>query len=269
MRYERAMSFFYVVGKVVWLLTTPSNALILLGLIGIALLRLRQENWRRRGRLMLVASVSALAVFGLTPLPSFALSILEQRFSPLPASSSIDGIILLGGGLNHCGEGACPGELNDSGQRLVTAAELARRYPNAAIVISGGPKEADGSSEASVSAALLQAMGVSAARIRIEDRSLSTAENARLTAALIAGARSERWALVTSAFHMPRAIGAFRKAGVNVIAAPCNYRTYGRPGFLAFRASDALALTDIAAKEYLGLIAYYASGRTSAILPGP
>ncbi len=112
-------------------------------------------------------------------------------------------------------------------------------------------------------------MGVSAARIRIEDRSLSTAENASLTAALIGDARSERWALVTSAFHMPRSIGAFRKAGVNVIAAACNYRTYGRPGFLAVRASDALAITDIAAKEYLGLIAYYVSGRTSAVLPAP
>jgi uncharacterized SAM-binding protein YcdF (DUF218 family) len=213
--------------------------------------------------------MSALAIFGLTPVSPFALSILEQRFSPLPASTRIDGIILLGGGLNHCHGGACPDELNDAGQRLITAAELARRYPNAAVIVSGGPREADGSSEASVSAAMLQTMGVSAARIRIEDRSLSTAENARLTAALIPSERNDRWALVTSAFHMPRAIGAFRKAGVNVIAAPCNYRTNGRPGFLAFRSSDALALTDIAAKEYVGLVAYYVSGRTSALLPKP
>jgi uncharacterized SAM-binding protein YcdF (DUF218 family) len=263
------MSFFYLAGKVIWLLATPSNALIVLGLVGIVFLRSRQENWRRRGQILLVAAISAFAIFGLTPLSTFALSILEHRFSPLPVSTGVDGIILLGGGLNHCKAGACPDELNDSGQRLIAAADLARRYPNATVIVSGGPREADGSSEASVSAAMLQTMGVSAARIRIEDRSLSTAENARHTAALIAGERTGRWALVTSAFHMPRAIGAFRKAGVHVIAAPCNYRTYGRPGFLAFRASDALAITDIAAKEYLGLVAYYASGHTSAILPGP
>jgi uncharacterized SAM-binding protein YcdF (DUF218 family) len=263
------MSLFHLAGKVVWLLATPSNALIFLGLIGIAALRSRRENWRRWGRTIMVATISALAVLGLTPLPAFALSILEQRFSPLPASTSIDGIILLGGGLNHCRAGGCPDELNDAGQRLLTAADLARQYPDATVIVSGGPKEADGSSEARVSAAMLQAMGVSADRIRIEDRSLSTAENARFTAALIAGARTERWALVTSAFHMPRAMGAFRKAGVHVIAAPCNYRTYRRPGFLAFRASDALAITDVAAKEYFGLVAYYLSGRTAAILPEP
>ena len=260
---------FYFLGKIAWLLLTPSNVLIFLGLTGIALLRLRNERWRRRGRGFLVATISALAVFGLTPLSPLALSILEQRFSPLQASSEIDGIILLGGGLNHCGESDCPSELNDSGQRLITAAELARRYPNATVIVSGGPRESDGSSEASVSAAMLQTMGVAAERIRIEDRSLSTAENARLTAALIGTSRTEHWALVTSAFHMPRAIGAFRKAGVSVIAAPCNYRSYGRPGFLAIRASDALAITDIAAKEYIGLVAYYVSGRTSAILPAP
>lgn len=263
------MSLFYLAGKVVWLLAAPSNALIFLGLAGIALLRSRQESRRRRGRTILAATISAFAVLGLTPLSPFALSILEQRFSPLPASQEIDGIILLGGGLNHCPAGGCPDELNDAGQRLITTADLARRYPNATIIVSGGPKEADGSSEASVSAAMLQTMGVAAARIRIEDRSLSTAENARFTSALLADARTRRWALVTSAFHMPRAIGAFRNAGVRVIAAPCNYRTKGRPGFLAFRASDALAMTDIAVKEYLGLVAYYVSGRTSAILPGP
>lgn len=261
------MSLFYLAGKAVWLLTTPSNALILIGLLGIGLLRSKRDNWRRRGQVMLVAAMSAFAVFGLTPLSPFALSILEQRFAPLPASTSIDGIILLGGGLNHCGAGACRDELNDSGQRLIAAAELARRYPNTPVIVSGGPREADGTSEASVTAALLQTMGVSATRIQIEDRSLSTAENARLTSALIGGAQTQRWALVTSAFHMPRAIGAFRKAGVNVIAAPCNYRTDGRPGFLAFRASDAFAITDLTAKEYLGLIAYYVSGRTSALLP--
>ena len=260
---------FYLLGKITWLLVTPSNALILLGLTGVALLRSRHERWQRRGRVLLVTTISALAIFGLTPLSPFALSVLEQRFSPLAASSQIDGIILLGGGLNHCGESECPDELNDSGQRLITAAELARRYPDATVIVSGGPMESDGSSEASVSAAMLQTMGVSAERIQIEDRSLSTAENARLTAALIGSSRTEHWALVTSAFHMPRAIGAFRKAGVNVIAAPCNYRTYGRPGFLAIRASDALAITDIVAKEYLGLVAYYVSGRTSAILPRP
>ena len=260
---------FYFLGKIAWLLVTPSNALILLGLTGIAFQRLRHERWQRRGRVLLVTTISALAILGLTPLSPFALSILEQRFPPLPASSQIDGIILLGGGLNHCGDSECPDELNDSGQRLITAAELARRHPDAPVIVSGGPRESDGSSEASVSAAMLQTMGVAAERIRIEDRSLSTSENARLTAALIGNSRTEHWALVTSAFHMPRAIGAFREAGVNVIAAPCNYRTHGRPGFLAIRASDALAITDIAAKEYFGLIAYYVSGRTSAVLPGP
>ena len=83
---------FYLVGKIAWLLVTPSNALILLALTGIAFLRSRHERWQRRGRALLVTAVAALVIFGLTPLSPFALSILEQRFPPLPASSQIDGI---------------------------------------------------------------------------------------------------------------------------------------------------------------------------------
>lgn len=92
---------FYLVGKIAWLLVTPSNALILLGLAGIAFLWSRHERVQRRGRVLLATTISALAIFGLTPLSPLALSVLEQRFPPLPASSQIDGIILLGGGLNH------------------------------------------------------------------------------------------------------------------------------------------------------------------------
>ena len=81
----------------------------------------------------------------------------------------------------------------------------------------------------------------------------------------------ERWLLVTSGYHMPRSIGAFRKAGFDVEAYPVDYRT-GGPGDLLVPFGDVsggLSRTDTAAREWIGLLMYRLSGQSSALFPGP
>jgi uncharacterized SAM-binding protein YcdF (DUF218 family) len=81
----------------------------------------------------------------------------------------------------------------------------------------------------------------------------------------------ERWLLVTSAYHMPRAMAAFRAAGFAVQAYPVDWRTRGimdatRP-FASL--SDGLSRTDTAIHEWIGLLAYRLSGKTRELLPAP
>ena len=81
----------------------------------------------------------------------------------------------------------------------------------------------------------------------------------------------ERWLLVTSAWHMPRAVGVFRQAGFPVTAYPVDFRTGGRANVLRPFAtlSEGLRRLDVAAKEWAGLVGYRLTGRTGELFPRP
>ncbi len=114
-------------------------------------------------------------------------------------------------------------------------------------------------------------MGVPAERITTEDRSRNTAENARFTMRLIAPKPGERWLLVTSAFHMPRAVGSFRAVGFPVIPYPVDYWTTDTDFDLAPRseAVENLSRVDLAVKEWIGLAAYFTTDRVDTLFPAP
>jgi uncharacterized SAM-binding protein YcdF (DUF218 family) len=105
----------------------------------------------------------------------------------------------------------------------------------------------------------------------VEDRSRTTSENAVFSRELAKPKEGERWLLVTSAWHMPRAIGVFEKAGFPVIPYPVDFRVggsfHGVRGFATI--SDGLRRFDVGAKEWAGLVAYYLAGHSSELFPGP
>ena len=119
--------------------------------------------------------------------------------------------------------------------------------------------------------ALFESLGVPPGRITLENRSRNTAENAAYSKALAAPKPGERWLLVTSAAHMPRAIGAFREAGFPVEAYPVDYQTNGWQDLRAVfgSLSGGLRQMDTALHEWIGLVAYRLTGKSSALLPGP
>jgi uncharacterized SAM-binding protein YcdF (DUF218 family) len=263
---------FYTASKVLWFLATPSNLLPTLGFAGVLLMLTRL---RRTGlALALIGTLGVLAA-GLSPLATWVILPLEERFPPFRDDGlAVDGIVVLGGAV-EAEETLARGQLtvNEAGERAIALGDLARRYPAAKIVFSGGGGTLlfDEPAESQALVRFAATLGVDPGRLILEERSRTTRENALFSLPLAAPKDGERWLLVTSAWHMPRAIGAFRRAGFPVTAYPVDYRTPGpsdarRP--FAF-AANGLRRLDIAVKEWLGLVAYRLAGYTDAVLPGP
>jgi len=162
--------------------------------------------------------------------------------------------------------------LSDAAERVVAIAKLARDHPNARIIFTSGDaglltKEA---AEADYLFFSLDAMGVPRERVQLERRARNTAENALYSKELAQPKPSERWLLVTSAAHMPRAIGCFRRAGFEVEAYPVDWRTTPRPRFkVNSRFAASLDIFDDAVREWGGLLLYRLAGRTDALFPAP
>src|SRR3954464_4419954 len=263
---------FFVLAKVLGFFALPSNILISLGVLGLVLMATR---FARAGRRLAVTALILLAIAGLSPLGNALILPLEERFPPWdPARGAPTGIISLGGALDTVvseprGEVA----LNEAAERMTAMAELARRYPDARIVFSGGSGRIiyDGVTEASLAARLFESFGIARERIVLEDKSRDTDENARFTKEMVQPKPGQRWLLVTSAHHMPRAIGVFRAAGFPVEAYPVDYRTRGAIDLLRPFATlgDGLRRTDTAMREWVGLVIYRIVGRTDDLFPAP
>ena len=146
------------------------------------------------------------------------------------------------------------------GDRLTTFLMLANRYLQARLVHSGA-------FDSATAAQLLLGAGVPSERILFEDQSSDTCDSARRTRALIEPKPGERWLLVTSAFHLPRAIACFRAVDWDVVAYPADFRRGASP--LGFSLTDNLADLDLAAHEWLGLVYYRLRGYTRELFPAP
>lgn len=263
---------FLFVSKVLGVLLTVSNGLVVVAVAG-ALARL--AGWRRVGGALTWTAVLGLVLIGFGPVGSILMRPLEDRFPrPPDTMPEPDGIIVLGGVIASPSITRGAIALTQDGERLSETAALAHRYPNARIVFSGGTfgNVPDESSEGAIAKRFLIGLGVEESRIVLEPRSLSTAENAAFSRNLIMPQAGQRWLLVTSASHMPRAVGSFRRAGFPVIAYPVGYTTTGLPDeYWAIRleVSSSLVRADVAMHEWIGLLAYRLTGRTDALLPSP
>jgi uncharacterized SAM-binding protein YcdF (DUF218 family) len=264
---------FYYVSKIAWFFATPSNLLLSLILLGLCLALFKRLRAFGIG-LSLVVTLAAIGL-GLLPIASYILLPLEDRFPPFRDDGRpVDGIILLGGSVEAADSASRSTIIaNESAERLLDTVQLAHRYPNARILVSGGGGTVfgDGVAEAPIIAGYLKSVGIDPARILIEDRSRTTAENAIFSREAAKPREGERWLLVTSAWHMPRAVGVFEKADFPVVPYPVDYRTGSgsrihRP--FAF-ISEGLRRLDLGTKEWAGLIGYYATGRTTMLFPGP
>lgn len=267
---------FFVLAKILGFFALPSNILISLGLLGVLLMMTR---FARAGRRLAATALILLAIVGLSPFGNAIILPLEQRFpawdgSRDAARGAPTGIICLGGAVDTVvspvrGEVA----LNEAAERMTAIAELARRYPNARIVFTGGSGRFlyDGVTESGLAARMFASFGIAKERITLEDKSRDTLENARFTRELVKPQPGERWLLVTSAHHMPRSVALFRAEGFSVEAFPVDYRTRGAIDMLRpfSPLSDGLRRTDTAMREWVGLFMYWASGRTDTLFPGP
>ena len=262
--------FFYL-AKILGFFALPSNLLISLALVGVVLMGTKLAL---AGRRLVVVCLLLLAMIGLLPVGTALELLLEERFPPWDAARGApSGIVVLGGGI-EAELSAASGRpvFGLSGERIAATAELARRYPTAQIVFTGGSNNLifRDAIEADHALPAFENLGVTRQRIVLERRARNTAENAAFTAALVKPQPGQRWLLVTSAAHMPRAIGTFRRAGFQVEAYPVDWRAGGRQGLMSFSPFvRGLRRADIAIHEWAGLVVYWITGRTSALFPGP
>lgn len=262
----------YYLSKIVWFVIEPSNALSLLALIGLLLAGRGGQLGRIARRVGLVAA-AGLLVAGLSPLGSLMLRPLEQRFPAfVDDGRGITGAVVLGGAIDP-EVSLARGQLamNESSERIFALPELHLRYPAARLVFTGGSGDLAGiTAEAD---ALAKVIGRYAADLPMtyERASRNTVENAEFTRAIVQPKPGERWLLVTSAWHMPRSIGIFRRAGWEVTAYPVDFRTSATgEDFRPFTSvSNGLRRTDLALKEWVGMIFAYISGKSSALFPAP
>ena len=263
---------FFVLSKTLGVFLIPSNLIMTLGGVGLGM---TFSKHRLTGRWLLACCVAALLICGMSPIGALMLLPLESRFPPWkPEMGDPAGIIVLGGGVDpEMTTARGTPAINSSGARIVVAAELANRYPKARLVYVGGSSSLRSatSSEADVAEGIFKNLGIRDDRLQLERKSRNTDENVRFSLQLIDPKPGERWLLVTSAFHMPRAMGLFRKAGLTVDPYPVDWRTGGRSDVYKLQTDwmTGLALTDTAAHEWLGLIAYHLTGKTDELLPSP
>jgi uncharacterized SAM-binding protein YcdF (DUF218 family) len=249
---------FFWASKTLWVLAQPSNLLLLLVAAGALAL------WRGRRRLasrLLYPAILAFVIVGVLPVGEWLILPLENRFPALSEPpDEVDGIVVLGGAVDlevarSRGMAAFHGEA----EREITMVELARHYPDAKLIYTG----------VSNWPPFVRRHGL-AERVVFEDRARNTYENAVFSKQLASPQPGERWLLVTSAAHMPRSVGIFRQVGWPVIPYPVDYRTTGEVEILvvpdvARRWNE----FDQAVKAWIGLAAYWLTGRSRAAFPAP
>jgi uncharacterized SAM-binding protein YcdF (DUF218 family) len=263
---------FFVISKTLGIMLMPTNFMIGLGLIGAILLATR---FRRLGRRLMVVSLVLLAICAWSPLGKLLIYPLETRFPAWDASKAApDGIIVLGGPID-ADLSVVHGRavISAAGDRIVSAAVLAHRYPNARLLHTGGSANllSNDAKEADYAAELFEGLGIARSRLLMERASRNTLENAEFSRAMVNPKPGERWLMVTSGFHMPRAVGLFRKAGFEVEAYPVDWKLGKGSDIFTFSdlAGDGLARTDASVREWMGLIAYRITGKIDQLLPGP
>jgi len=259
----------FTASKLFWLFARPNTFALLLACLGLGLL----IAGRRFGRWPALLGLGWYVAVLLTPLAAWMSLPLEDRFPRPELPARVDGVIVLGGAVEQAlTEARSIPALNGAAERMTETVALARRLPGARIVFTGGSAALSpgAMSEADVARLLFAALGLAGERVTFEDRSRNTWENARLTHALVNPAPGETWLLVTSASHMPRSVGSFRQAGWEVVAWPVNYSTRpGGAGWFDPPFSFRLGQAEWAAREYVGLLAYWLLGRSSALFPAP
>ena len=251
---------FFITSKLIGALLRPDTWIVIaLAVLVVALVTNRRRLALRIGSTMLALLV-ALAIL---PLGDLLLQPVERTYPAHPPLDRVDGIIVPGGGEDvrtstYWGQM----QLNEGGERFTAALALARRFPQARVLFTGGSgalRDLTGSetSEAAMAERFFLDQGIAPGRLLLEGQSRNSAENARLSLALAAPAAGETWVLVTSAFHMPRAMHSFETAGwTGLVPWPVDYRTSAFADGIGWNLTRNLQVLNIAVHELVGQFVY-------------
>lgn len=244
-----------------WVINIDSFFLVLL-FLGAGLMAIQRKVWGKR---FLIISCLGFAFLGVIPIGVWMIEALENRFPKIHQfPSDTKGIILLGGSFDQAvTQGRGETAYNPAAGRFIQFVEVAKESPHLQPVFTGTPFEVETAKRE------FEALGLDPSRVLFEGTSKDTKDNALKTAALLNSKAGEKWVLVTSAYHMPRSVGLFRKAGFDVIPYPDDYHTSGqeRMGF-SFGLKRNLEAWQASSREWLGMVINYLMGRSDDLYPG-
>jgi len=254
-------TLFFVASKLGWALIRPETLLVLMIAFGFfAVLRLRLGV----ARVCIGAGLAGLIVIAVFPVGNLVLRPLETRYPASPDPGNVAGIIVLGGGEDGLiSEAWAQPTTGAAGERFLAGIALANRYPDAPLIFTGGSAQVRGGPPgASIAEGIFLGAGIEPDRLGLESESRNTAENAQLSRELIIDYGEGSWLLVTSAFHMPRAVGSFCAAGwKNLLPWPTDYRSGAFASRIGWDLARNLDELNTGVKEWIGLVAYWVSGR--------
>ncbi len=262
---------FFSATKIINFVLNPGSLFLALLCLGVLLM---WTPWRRFARKLLTVTVLVILMAAVLPFGTWLAEPLENRFPVVrELPERIDGIIALGGVVDQFVTRS-RGQLSLGGavERLTEFAAMARRYPDARLVYSGGSGDLfrQDIKEADVLGPFLETLGLDPARVILENRSRNTLENATETYKLVRPREGENWLLITSAVHMPRAVGVFRKAGWRVIPYPVDFNSTGDEPFrLSFNMVSGLSGLAGGIYYWAGMAFYRLTGKMDSFFPGP
>ena len=260
--------FFYL-SKYIWTVISPDSLFVILLTLCLLLFLLRQT---KKATLLLGVLVFCTLFLSIFSVGNWMLYPLESRFQHNPdLPEQVDGIIVLGGSvLPDVSVEWQQLETNQFHERLTSFIQLAQLYPGARLVFSGGNASTDEEkpTEAQIAETYFLKSGISAERLLIENKARNTAENVNYSRQLARPQSNETWLMITTAYHMPRAMGVFCQQNWEVIPYPVDHQTLPtklyQPGFSLIEHANHLIL---ASHEWLGLLYYYISGKTQQLFP--
>lgn len=251
----------FIISKLAWAVLNPGSLLLIMIAAAWGLHRKRPAI----SRSLLAIATLFLAALTISPIGAWVLHPLESKYPAHQLGNSpIDGIIVLGGALDPEGTlRAGTPVLNDGAERLTTFVALARAYPQARIIFSGGSGDPIRQEvrEADQVKALFAGLGLEPDRVIYERDSRNTYENALYSKPLAQPTAGQNWLLVTSSWHMPRAVACFRKVGWQVTPYPVDFRSQSQDHWAMFQPDQQLNMLTTGSREWLGLLSYRLMGR--------
>jgi uncharacterized SAM-binding protein YcdF (DUF218 family) len=253
----------FIASKLFAFVTQPLNWVAVL--LAVSLL-VRQRT--TLGRNLRWIALALLLLMGWLPLPDGLIRHLESRYAEVQPSADLlgfVGVVVLGGSTEtgHVAQAHVQPLLNDAAERMTAPLAMLHKNPHLRVVYTGGEGtlRVSGTSEATLAQSFFSGQGMADKRITYETQSRTTHENAVFSAQLPGVDITQRWLLVTSAWHMPRSMATFAKAGWNVTAYPVDYRTGSTTPWTEYSLREGAQKWGLALHEVLGAVAYRLTGR--------
>lgn len=251
----------FLLKKIVAAIFSPLSMII--GLMGVGLFFIWFTKKQKTGKILITCAAALLLILSYHTVADRLLKPLEQRFPPIMLDSRtiasedtsfVKWIVVLGGG--HTRDQYLPvtSEISEASLvRLAEAIRIYKRIPGSKIILSGGAVF-NRHPEAETLSKTVQMLNVPQKDIVLDNNSRDTEEQAVQVSPIVG---KDRFILVTSAYHMPRAVAIFKKTGLLPIPAPTNHMVLKKGNIRPedfYPSSLALRKVEIAAHEYLGLV---------------